>query len=90
MLWYLLAHRFGALLLQRGIADFLSALPRPFLGVSSLNLAAPDGAAFFLLCDGRASNQRPSRCTQIIHGEILGGTGADNALRGYSAASGGC
>jgi hypothetical protein len=28
------------ILLQRGIADFLSAMPSPFLGVSSLNLAA--------------------------------------------------
>lgn len=28
------------ILLQRGIADFLSSMPSPFLGVSSLNLAA--------------------------------------------------
>ena len=36
------------LLLQRGIADFVR-LPPPFLGVSSLNLAAPSpGAAVFL------------------------------------------
>ena len=31
-----------------GVADILSAIPLPFLGVSSLNLAAPSGAAFFL------------------------------------------
>ena len=37
------------ILLQRGIADFLSVMPPPFLGVSSLNLAAcPPEAAFFL------------------------------------------
>jgi len=28
--------------------EFLFVLPPPFLGVSSLNLAAPSGAAFFL------------------------------------------
>jgi hypothetical protein len=43
----LLAPTYDAILLQRGIAEFFSATPRPFLGVSSLNLAAPSGAAFF-------------------------------------------
>ncbi len=38
----------GAILLQCGIEDILSAMLLPFLGVSSLNLAAPSGAAFFL------------------------------------------
>ena len=37
----------GAILLQCGIGDILSAMLLPFLGVSSLNLAAPSGAAFF-------------------------------------------
>ena len=37
----------GAILLQCGIGDILSAMLLPFLGVSSLNLAAPLGAAFF-------------------------------------------
>jgi hypothetical protein len=35
------------ILLQRGITDFLSVLPRPFLGVSSLNLAAPSRSGHF-------------------------------------------
>jgi hypothetical protein len=35
------------ILLQRGIADFLSVMPRPFLGVSSLNLAAPSRSGHF-------------------------------------------
>jgi hypothetical protein len=43
----LIALSSGAILLQRGIANFLFALPLPFLGVSSLNLAAPLGAAIF-------------------------------------------
>jgi hypothetical protein len=37
------------ILLQRGIADFLSAMPSPFLGVSSLNLAALRSGHFFAL-----------------------------------------
>jgi len=49
VIWCLIAIRSGAILLQRGIADFLFATPWPFLGVSSLNLAAPSGAAFLLV-----------------------------------------
>ena len=39
---------FPSILLQRGIAKLPFGMPPPFLGVSSLNLAAPPGAAFFL------------------------------------------
>ena len=37
-----------SILLQRGIRDSRRLCRQPFLGVSSLNLAAPSGAAFFL------------------------------------------
>lgn len=50
------------ILLQRVIADFLSVMPPPFLGVSSLNLAAsqsPREAAFFF--SGMAGGERAIR-----------------------------
>jgi hypothetical protein len=40
--WHIAATRYDAL---------WSEMPWPFLGVSSLNLAAPSGAAFFLSSD---------------------------------------
>jgi hypothetical protein len=47
---YLEYRKFAAILLQR-VMTLPSEMPWPFLGVSSLNLAAPLGAAFFLAGD---------------------------------------
>jgi len=53
------------ILLHRGIADFLSALPLPFLGVSSLNLAALTGAAIFFMGGLRPARPFP-RLAEIV------------------------
>jgi hypothetical protein len=48
---FLRCNKLPAILLQRGIA--FRGAKQPFLGVSSLNLAAPSGAAFFCLSPRR-------------------------------------
>ena len=69
------------ILLQRVIADFLSVMPPPFLGVSSLNLAAPTRSGLFSGCGLSASRSvRGTKRCGFARGNSSGGTSRKEPL----------